>query len=217
VNARRPTVVLADDHAATRLGVRMSLEDGGFNVVAEADGAAAAVDAAVRERPDLCLLDVYMPGGGITAAAEISARVPDTRIVMLTASADDEDLFAAVQAGAVGYLLKDTDPERLPLALRGVLAGEAALPRRLVARMIDEFRVRGDTRHGANLHGFDAELTQREREVLEHLGEGRSTAEIADDLDISPVTVRRHVGEVVRKLGVPDREAAARLLRGGDR
>jgi DNA-binding NarL/FixJ family response regulator len=215
VNDRAPTVVLADDHAATRIGIRMSLEDGGFTVVAEADAAAAAVDAALREQPDLCLLDVYMPGGGIMAAAEIHARLPGTRIVMLTVSAGEDDLFAALRAGAVGYLLKDTNPERLPFALRGVLEGEAALPRTLVARVIDEFREGEGRRRRPELEGVGHALTDRERDVLLGLRDGRTTADIAQALSISPVTVRRHVSEVLRKLQVPDREAAVRLMRAG--
>ena len=215
MSGRCPTVLLADDHAATRLGIRMSLEDGGFAVVAEAEAAAAAVDAALRERPDLCLLDVYMPGGGVAAAREIRTRLPDTRVVMLTVSVSEDDLFAALRAGAVGYLLKDTDPERLPLALRGVLEGEAALPRTLVARVIDEFREREDRRRVPELQGVGDALTDRERDVLLGLRDGRTTAEIAQRLSISPVTVRRHVSEVLRKLQVPDREAAVRLMRDG--
>jgi len=125
--------VLADDHAATRLGVRLALEDAGFRVVAEAADAREAVDAALEHRPDLCLLDVYMPGLGIAAAAELAEALPDMPVVMLSVSDTDEDLFEALRAGACGYLLKDTDPQRLPHALRAVLNGEAPLPRVLTA------------------------------------------------------------------------------------
>ncbi len=108
-----------------------------------ASNASEAVDAATRERPDLCLLDIRMPGSGIAAAWEITARLPETKVVMLTVSRDDDDLFAALRAGASGYLLKDTDPARLAHALDDVLAGEAAIPRSLVARLAEEFRERG--------------------------------------------------------------------------
>src|SRR5262249_30517065 len=124
-------IVLADDHSATRLGVRIALEEGGFRVVAEAGDARGAVEAALEHRPDVCLLDVYMPGGGITAAAELAEALPFMPIVMLTVSDTDEDLFEALRAGARGYLLKDTDPARLPHALRGALNGEAPMPRAL--------------------------------------------------------------------------------------
>ena len=204
-------VLIADDHPPTRAGVRLSLEEGGFTVCAEAATAPAAVDAARRERPDVALLDVHMPGSGIAAAREISSSLPDTAVVMLTVSRDDSDLFDALRAGASGYLLKDTDPERLPLALRGVLEGEAALPRGLVARLIDEFRDRdvpSPRRAGPEL----ARLTSREWSVLDMMRDGLSTAEMAERMFVAPVTVRTHVSAILKKLRVPDRESAVRLL-----
>jgi DNA-binding NarL/FixJ family response regulator len=206
-----PKVLVADDHAPTRAGVRIALAKGGFVVCAEVADASSAVAAAMRERPDICLLDIHMPGGGIVAAGEISSRLPGVAIVMLTVSRDDADLFDALRAGASGYLLKDIDPERLPLALEGVLAGEAALPRGLVTRLVEEFRTRGKSkRRLAGVAGPG--LTNREWDVLGLLREGLSTAEIATRLAIAPVTVRRHVSEILRKLRVSDRAAAVRLL-----
>jgi DNA-binding NarL/FixJ family response regulator len=203
--------LIADDHAAARAGVRTALEQGGFVVCAEAPDGPGAVAAALRERPDACLLDVHMPGGGgIEAAAEISARVPGTAIAMLTVSADEEDLFAAIQAGADGYLLKDVDPQRLPYALAGVLAGEAAIPRQLVGRIVAELG--GRRRRRVPLARGGAELTSREWEILELLHGGASTAEVAERLGVSQVTVRRHVSAVLGKLQVPDRGAAFALL-----
>ncbi len=205
-------VVVADDHVPTRAGVRLALEGHGFSVCAEAGDARAAVAAAVRERPDVCLLDIRMPGNGIAAAFEIKSALPDTAVVMLTVSRDDADLFDALRAGASGYLLKDLDPARLPFALRGVLDGEAALPRQLVARLIEEFRSRGRRKRLVIGAGRGVDLTEREWEVLELLREGARTAEIAERLFISQVTVRRHVSEILRKLRVSDRKAALRLL-----
>jgi DNA-binding NarL/FixJ family response regulator len=157
-----------------------------------------------------------MPGNGIRAASLIHERAPFTVIVMLTIARDDDHIFAALKAGADGYLLKETDPRRLPAALTGVLAGEAALPRALVARVIDEFR-RRDGRN-ARIRAFEEEtnvaLTAREWDVLEQLGAGRSTAEIAELLGIAPVTVRTHVAAVLRKLHLRDREAVVRRLQG---
>lgn len=152
-----------------------------------------------------------MPGNGIVAAAEITSQLPDTSVVMLTVSRDDDDLFAALRAGAAGYLLKDTDPDRLPMALLGVLQGEGALPRTLVARLVEEFRERGKRR--LTLGGkSNVELTPKEWEVLEALRDGLSTEEIAERLYVSPVTVRTHVSAILKKLKVPDRAAAIRLL-----
>lgn len=189
----------------------MALEREGIEVCAEAASASQAVEAALRERPDLCLLDVHMPGGGTAAAATISSRLPGTVVVMLTVSGDDEDLFESLRRGAVGYLLKDISPSRLATAVRAALQGEAALPRSLAARLIEEFRHdRPTPRLSARLPG-GAELTRREWDVLRLLCEGANTAEIASRLFLAPVTVRRHVSAIVGKLGVSSREEAVRL------
>jgi RNA polymerase sigma factor (sigma-70 family) len=203
--------VLADDHATARLGVRLALEEGDFHVVAEAVDARSAVEAALEHRPDLCLLDVYMPGGGIAAAAELAEALPGMPIVMLSVSDTNDDLFDALRAGACGYLLKDTDPQRLPFALRAVLEGEAPLPRVLTARLITEFRRHGRERRIADADGDLVTLSERESEVLELLRTELTTKQVAHRLGISPVTVRRHVSEALRKLRVSDRSAALRL------
>jgi DNA-binding NarL/FixJ family response regulator len=194
-----------------RASVRQALEAHGFVVCVEVANAADSVAAAERERPDVCVLDVQMPGGGIAAAAEIAARFPEIAVVMLTVSDSDDHLFAALRAGAQGYLLKDMDPDRLPLALEGVLAGEAALPRALVARVLDEFRARRRRRRLLP-GGRGATLTDREWETLELLAAGLSTAETAERLLVAPVTVRRHAGSIVKKLDVPDRRSLLRLF-----
>lgn len=204
-------VLLADDHVGVRMGTRLALEGKGFVVCAEVADGPSAVEAAIRERPDVCLLDVVMPGGGIEAAARISEELPDTAVVMLSVSEDEEHLFDAIRAGASGYLLKDMDPDRLAAALEGVLAGEAAFPRRLVTRVVEEFSER-QRRRVPLPAGGRAELTSREWETLELLRAGLSTAAAARRLGISDVTVRRHVSEAVRKLQVPDRRAALALL-----
>jgi DNA-binding NarL/FixJ family response regulator len=215
LSADKITVLLADDHAAVRAGIRLALAGEGFDVVAEAADGPGAVELALSAQPDIALLDVNMPGSGIRAAEEIVQQLPGTTVVMLTVSRDDDDLFAALRAGAAGYLLKDTDPSRLPFALRGVLEGEAALPRGLVARLIDEFRTRGKRRRLPLMRQRGVELTEREWEVLEFLHDGLTTAEIAERLSISPVTVRRHVSEILKKLRVTSREEAIQLLEDG--
>jgi DNA-binding NarL/FixJ family response regulator len=206
-------VLVADDHPPTRAGVRLALEGEGFLVCAECADADGAVAAAERHRPALCLLDIGMPGNGIEAAAKITARVPETAVVMLTVSRDDDDLFEALRAGACGYLLKDTDPARLAAALHGVLAGEPVLSPRLVGRLMQEFRPRGSRSRRLLLKKRrGVELTEREWEVLELLRAGLSTPEIGARLSISPVTVRRHVARTLKALRVSDREAAVRLI-----
>lgn len=205
-------VLVADDHPPTRAGVRAALEAGGFTVCAEAADAESAVEAALQFRPAVCLLDIHMPGNGIAAAEQITRRVPEAAVVMLTVSQDDEDLFDALEAGAIGYLLKDTHPLRLPDALRGAMRGEAAMPPHLVTKVVSEFRQRRRRRRVTLPGRKPIDLTDREREVLAMMRDGLTTAEIAARLFVAPVTVRTHIAAIVRKLRVPDRRAAVELL-----
>ncbi len=206
-----PTVVTADDHPATRLGVRMALTRGGFRVTAEAADCDGAVEAVLAERPDVCLLDVRMPGGGIEAARRVKESGVKTSVVMLTVSQDSGDVLAALRAGAIGYLPKDTRPDRLPAALVGVLTGEAALPRALVPLVLRSLRAEGEP-STARVRVRGVELSARESEVLRLLRSGMKTAEISEALSLSPVTVRRHISAGVSKLGVANRDAAIRAL-----
>jgi DNA-binding NarL/FixJ family response regulator len=208
-------VLIADDHAPTRAEVRRVLEDDdGFDVCATVADAVEAVRAALQQQPDVCLLDIRMPGSGLAAAWEIAARVPQAKIVMLTVSDEDTDLFAALRAGADGYLLKTMNLSRLPAALQGVHNGEAAMPRALVARMIDEFHGREPRwRSPVARESAQGRLTSREWEVLGLLAQGCSTAEIADKLVLSASAVRAHITAIVRKLKVANRHAAAELFR----
>lgn len=217
MNAKSPPlrVLIADDHMPTRDDVRRALEvDGRFVVCAAVGHAAAAVQAAVRERPDICLLDIRMPGRGLAAAWEIAGRLPQAKLVMLTVSEEDSDLFAALRAGAAGYLLKTMSLRRLPDALYGACSGEAAIPRTLVARVLEAFNGHEPRwRHLAAVSGPQQRLTSREWEVLELLAEECSTAQIADKLVLSASAVRVHIASIVHKLEVTDRTAAARLFR----
>jgi DNA-binding NarL/FixJ family response regulator len=204
-------VAIADDHIPMLLGVRDALERDGWDVVGVASDAAGVIALAREYRPDVCLVDIMMPGNGISATRIICREFPDVAVVMLTASRDDRDLFDALRAGAVGYLLKDVDPDRLGAALRGVLNGEAALPRYLVTRVLEEFR--GRERRRALVRGpRGSKLTSREFEVLDLLREGLTTEDVARRLFVSPVTVRGHVAAALKKLKVPDRGSAFRLL-----
>jgi DNA-binding NarL/FixJ family response regulator len=214
--ATRPLrVLIADDHAPTRDDVCRALEGGQrFDVCASAADAAEAVQGALRERPDICLLDIRMPGSGLAAAWEIAARLPRAKIVMLTVSDDDDDLFAALRAGADGYLLKTMNLRQLPDALAGVCLGEAAMPPALVARVLERFHAREPRwRHPVGSGSAGRRLTSREWEVLELLAQGRSTAEIAQRLVLSASAVRVHIASIVRKLQVADRAAATKLFR----
>ena len=214
----RRTVVVADGHVSSRAAIGDSLEARDFKVVANATDRVAAVAAVLRYEPDIALIDVLLPGGGISAAADLQAVCPRVAVVMLASSSDDRHLFGALRAGARGYLLKDIDPERLPAALTGVLNGEAAVPRMLVARLITEYQTiaarRVTTSDGTDGEGDDEQvmLTPRELEVLQLLRAGSSTAEVGRILGLAPVTVRSHVAAGLQKLRVTDRQSAFALL-----
>lgn len=212
VSQPRIRVIMADDHARMRGRIRAALEGAGCDVCGEGATAAEAIELATRHRPDVALLDIHMPGNGIHAAREITRAVPETRVVMLTQSAEEDDLFDSLRAGASGYLLKDTDPATLGDALRGVLAGEAAMTPRLVARIMDEFRAPAGRRF-ARKSAAAAKLSAREWEVMELLSTGLSTDEVAARLFLAPSTVRVHVYSVLRKLRAKDRATALRILR----
>ncbi len=213
VRDKRIRVLVADDHAPTRAGVRASLDAEGFDVVGEASNGRKAIELTNDLKPDVCLLDIHMPGGAIAAADEISRSLPDCAVVMLTYSRDDDDLFDSLRAGARGYLLKDMDPDRLGPALHGVLAGEAALPRSLVSRVLEEFQGRSKRKLFVERQR-PTQLTSREWAVMELLREGLSTEEVAGRLFVAPGTVRVHVSSVLKKLRVPDRASAIRVLSG---
>ena len=207
-------VLIADDHAPTRDDVRYALTEGGLEVCAEAADAAHAVQLALETRPDICLLDLRMPGGGVGAAWEIAARLPTTKVVMLTVSAEDADLFSALRAGAVGYLVKDIDFRLLPRALTDVADGNAAIPRALVTQMVKQFHT-NEPRFRTTVVETDLgpRLTSREWDVLAGLAEGLSTREIARRLQLKPSGVRAHISAVVQKLGVESRQGAVDLFR----
>ena len=205
-------VLLADDYEPMRLGIRAYLERRGFVVCAEAGNAADAVAAAHGEHPDVCVIDLDMPGDGCAAVEQIASECPETAVVVLTLSQREEDLLRALRAGATGYVLKETDPERLVGAVRAALAGDAAVPRTLLERAL-RAREAEDSRRTAA--ACETVLSCRECEVLGLMREGLSTAEIARRLFVAQVTVRSHVASILHKLGVRDRAAAVRLFDDG--
>jgi DNA-binding NarL/FixJ family response regulator len=209
-----PRVLIADDHAPTRTLIRRSIEQRGFTVKAEVPDAQAAIRACSEGDVDVALLDVRMPGGGVHAATVIGAGQPQTAIVMLTVSDDDADFFAALSAGASGYLLKGGDPLRIPDVLWRVLSGEAAVDGTLTKRLVGEYRSWHANQRMRTLLPDGVHLTQKEWEVVGLLDQGLSTSEMARRLFVADVTVRTHVAAVVRKLGVATRVEALAMLRG---
>jgi DNA-binding NarL/FixJ family response regulator len=207
---RRTHVLIAAERQPTRVGLRLALEpEARCTEVADAQ---SAVDAAVRDRPDVCLLGLNPSGNGLKVVTEIAARVPSAAIILLTSKLDEEEFMAAVRAGASGYLTQSLDPARLPYVVRGALRGEPAVPRRFVSRLLDELRTRERRRTVVLAGKGRIALTAREWEVTELLLRSASTAEMATQLGVAPVTVRRHVGSVERKLGVSTRAEVVALL-----
>jgi DNA-binding NarL/FixJ family response regulator len=211
MNAQPPLrVVIADDQGLVRTGFRMILTAAGIEVVAEAADGAQAVDAVRRMRPDLVLMDIRMPGlDGLEATRRIlTGRAADEpRIVILTTFDLDQYVYAALAAGASGFLLKDVTPEYLVAAVRLVRAGDALLAPAITRRLVERFAASG-TRRASTVHRDLAALTPRELEVLRRLAGGLSNAELARALGVSEATVKTHVTRILSKLGLRDRAQA---------
>jgi DNA-binding NarL/FixJ family response regulator len=211
--ARNPLrVIVADDDPLARRVVRDALEAGGIVVIAEAASGREAVELSLYYKPDVVLMDLVMPDGdGIQATRRILAREPGTEVVILTSSDDDEVGMVGLRAGASGFLNKRAGVDALPRALRGAAAGEAVVSRRLTMRLVDSMRrTRPD---GAGIRPVRSSLTPREWEVLDLLCAGQSTDGIADTLVLSSETVRSHIKNLLRKLGVSSRQAAVEEAR----
>jgi DNA-binding NarL/FixJ family response regulator len=202
-------VLVADPGEITRNAVRRVLEqDGRFEVCATAADAAETVAAAVAEAPDICLIETAMPGGGLAAAWEVAARLPDTRVVILTGRDSDEDLLEALEIGVSGYLIKTALLGWLPNTLMDVHRGTFALPRRLTQRVVRRLRTSEPRRRTIPA----SRLTSREWEVLDLIAGGLSTRQAAERLTLSPTAVRVHIASAVRKLGVESRAEAIELF-----
>ena len=205
------TCLIAHAAAAYRQRTLQGLEERGFTVVAEAASVDDALALAVREDPDLCLVSMQLPGGGLAAVARIVKAMPATAVVVLAVEATDGDVVAALERGALGYLPEDVGLDELAASLRAAAKGEPALSRALVPLLVDH--VRRGTRRRVVLPTGVVQLTAREWDVGELLRDGHPTREIAARLGLSPVTVRRHVALLTKKLGAADRGAAIETLK----
>lgn len=209
--APKVRVLVADPGEIARSAVRRVLErDGRFEVCATAADAAETVAAAVAETPDICLIETSMPGGGLAAAWELTARLPETRVVILTGCDGDGDLLEALELGVSGYLLKTAVLGWLPNTLMDVHRGTFALPRRLTSQVVRRLRT-GEPRRRTIL-AAGPRLTSREWEVLDLIASGLTTREVAAQLTLSATAVRVHIASVVRKLGVESRAEAVELF-----
>jgi DNA-binding NarL/FixJ family response regulator len=191
----RPVSLLVADHAPTRLGIRMALE-GEVEVCAEADDAEQAIRAAMRHQPDVCLVGRDLPGDGLAAVRGICRAAPRAAVVVLAEVQDVDDFLDAVRAGAIGYVSVGLDASSLRRVIDTAAAKEAVVPPTMVLDLMIELRGKGS---GPEV------LTGREAQVLGLLRRGHTTAAIAQRLEIAPVTVRRHISDLVHKLGVRDR------------
>ena len=202
------TVLIVDDHAVVREGLRAFLElQDGIEVVAEAADGAQAVEQARRFAPRVILMDLVMPElDGVSAMRVLRDQAPESRVIVLTSFLDDERLLPAIQAGAAGYLLKNVEPAELARAVRAADRGEAIIDPSAAARLVNAI---ADNVRAVAVQ--PEQLTRREREVLELITAGRSNKRIAFELGISEKTVKTHVGHVMAKLGVSDRTQAALL------
>ncbi|GMQ79020.1 MAG: response regulator transcription factor [Anaerolineae bacterium] len=205
-------VLIVDDHAIVRKGTRALLaEVEGIEVVGEAADGQEAVDQATLLRPDVILMDLVMPGmDGIEAIRQIKSSQPDARILALTSFAADDKVFPAIKAGALGYLLKDADPEDLILAIKQVYRGEPSLHPSIARKVLQEIRLPHRSPPTPD------PLTSREKEILHLVAQGLSNQQIADQLSIAEVTVRTHVSNILSKLHLANRvQAALYALREG--
>jgi len=198
-------LIIADDHVLLRQGIRAFLDTfDDLSIVGEAEDAATVAALCEREKPQVALVDLVMPGGGIAATRDIRAASPATQVVLLTSFDDSRQILAAIQAGALSCLLKDIEADGLADAIRRTARGEAVLHPRVAGYLLDAIR-RGATPGEEPL----ATLSEREREVLEVMAEGMSNQLIGEKRNISEKTVKTHVSNILAKLGVADRTQAA--------
>lgn len=203
-----PSVFIVDDHSFFRTGLRSVLVEHGFPVVGEAGTGQAAIPLIERRRPNVVIMDLSMPGmSGIEATRALTARFPSVAVVVMTVSATDSDVLDALEAGAAGYLLKDSDPDEIVRGVRAAVDGNTPLSPRVASLIVHRARaVAGGVEAAARTA---AALTGREREVLCLVAQGLDNSEIARELYLSPTTVKRHVSAILSKLGVTNRVQAA--------
>jgi len=202
-------VLLADPHALFRRGVRLVLDDEpDIEVIGECDDGLDAVDRIVELSPDLVLMDVRLPGvSGIEATRRARSLVPNVKVAILTVSEDDDDLFAAVRAGATGYILKEVSIEELPDAVRAVARGDSLISPSMASRLLGEFNAL--SRRVQEQRGTAPRLSDRELEVLRLVARGMSNKDIAAELVIAENTVKNHVRNILEKLQLRSRMEAA--------
>jgi DNA-binding NarL/FixJ family response regulator len=208
-------VVLVDDHDLFRGGLRDLLEAAGLTVVGEASDGEGGVRAVATLAPDVVVMDLNMPGiTGVDATKQILEQAPLARVIVLTISAEDSDVMDAMMAGACGYLLKDASVEELVAGVRAAAAGESSISPRIATKVLA--RLRHDAGEREEAARINTGLSEREIEVLRLLAEGKGNSEIAQELFISPKTVKNHIASILMKLQIENRiQAAVFAVRSG--
>ena len=208
-------VVVVDDHDLFRTGLRSLLEEQGVNVVGEAANGQTAIRIVSELAPDVVIMDLNMPGlTGVETTRQLSGIAPLARVVVLTISADDDDVMNAVMAGACGYLLKDSSIQELIVGIRAAAAGESLISPQIAAKVLQRLRAQSTSEDAAAT--IRAELSDREIEVLKLIANGNDNAQIARELFISPKTVKNHISNILMKLQIDNRiQAAVYAVRSG--
>jgi len=208
-------VLVVDDHDLFRTGLRNLLAEEGVNVVGEAENGETAIRLAADLAPDVVIMDLNMPGaGGVETTKRLASLAPLSRVVVLTISADDDDVMNAVMAGACGYLLKDSSIQELIAGIRAASEGESLISPQIAAKVLQRLRAQSkDVDAAATIR---AELSDRELEVLKLIANGKDNAQIASELFISPKTVKNHISNILMKLQIENRiQAAVYAVRSG--
>ena len=208
-------VLVVDDHDLFRTGLRNLLEEEGVNVVGEAENGETAIRLASDLTPDVVIMDLNMPGaGGVETTRRLSSLAPLSRVVVLTISADDDDVMNAVMAGACGYLLKDSSIQELIAGIRAASEGESLISPQIAAKVLQ--RLRAQSKDADAAETIRAELSDRELQVLKLIANGKDNAQIARELFISPKTVKNHISNILMKLQIENRiQAAVYAVRSG--
>jgi len=208
-------VLVVDDHDLFRTGLRNLLEEQGVNVVGEAENGETAIRLASDLAPDVVIMDLNMPGaGGVETTRRLSSLAPLSRVVVLTISADDDDVMNAVMAGACGYLLKDASIQELIAGIRAASEGESLISPQIAAKVLRRLRAQSKDVDAAET--IRAELSDRELQVLKLIANGKDNAQIASELFISPKTVKNHISNILMKLQIDNRiQAAVYAVRSG--
>jgi DNA-binding NarL/FixJ family response regulator len=208
-------VLVVDDHDLFRTGLRNLLEEQGVNVVGEAENGETAIRLASDLAPDVVIMDLNMPGvGGVETTRRLSSLAPLSRVVVLTISADDDDVMNAVMAGACGYLLKDSSIQELIAGIKAASEGESLISPQIAAKVLQ--RLRAQSKDADAAETIRAELSDRELQVLKLIANGKDNAQIARELFISPKTVKNHISNILMKLQIENRiQAAVYAVRSG--